>query len=121
MAGEDQEFIVCASLLANGQVCDRGREAKNLLEVRDVIFLYVSFLAPRTAAFRFRERKAFGNGLRFVQQRGVESRQRNAGASFVRMSGSGATSFALFADEAARDAAADACPAIWWHLATFLR
>lgn len=43
------------------------------------------------------------------------------GATFTRMSGSGATCFALFADEAARDAAADACPAIWWHLATFLR
>ena len=43
------------------------------------------------------------------------------GATFTRMSGSGATCFALFADEGARDAAADACPAIWWHLATFLR
>ncbi len=44
-----------------------------------------------------------------------------AGVTFNRMSGSGATCFALFADEAARDDAADACPAIWWHLATFLR
>ena len=43
------------------------------------------------------------------------------GATFVRMSGSGATCFALFADEAARDAAAAACPEQWWHLATFLR
>ena len=43
------------------------------------------------------------------------------GANFVRMSGSGATCFALFDDEAARDAAAAACPATWWHLATFLR
>ena len=33
------------------------------------------------------------------------------GANFVRMSGSGATCFALFDDEAARDAAAAACPA----------
>ena len=32
------------------------------------------------------------------------------GANFVRMSGSGATCFALFDDEAARDAAAAACP-----------
>ena len=32
------------------------------------------------------------------------------GATFVRMSGSGATCFALFDDEAARDAAAGACP-----------
>uniref|UniRef100_UPI0017BFEA6E 4-(cytidine 5'-diphospho)-2-C-methyl-D-erythritol kinase n=1 Tax=Sphingomonas sp. TaxID=28214 RepID=UPI0017BFEA6E len=39
------------------------------------------------------------------------------GANFVRMSGSGATCFALFDDEAARDAAASACPANWWHLA----
>lgn len=43
------------------------------------------------------------------------------GAIFTRMSGSGATCFALFADEAARDAAAEACPDIWWRLATFLR
>jgi 4-diphosphocytidyl-2-C-methyl-D-erythritol kinase len=43
------------------------------------------------------------------------------GASFVRMSGSGATCFALFDSEAARDAAAGACPSNWWHLATFLR
>ena len=43
------------------------------------------------------------------------------GANFVRMSGSGATCFALFDNEAARDAAAAACPVEWWHLATFLR
>lgn len=43
------------------------------------------------------------------------------GASFVRMSGSGASCFALFDDEEARDAAAAGCPADWWHLATFLR
>ncbi len=42
-------------------------------------------------------------------------------ASFVRMSGSGATCFALFADESSRDAAAAACPDHWWHLASFLR
>ena len=44
-----------------------------------------------------------------------------SGANFVRMSGSGATCFALFDDEGQRDAAAAACPAHWWHLATFLR
>lgn len=43
------------------------------------------------------------------------------GAVHVRMSGSGATCFALFEDDALRDAAAGACPAAWWHLATFLR
>ena len=43
------------------------------------------------------------------------------GANFVRMSGSGATCFALFDSEAARDEAAAACPPNWWHLATFLR
>ncbi len=43
------------------------------------------------------------------------------GADFVRMSGSGATCFALFADEAARDAAAAECPEQWWRLATALR
>ena len=42
-------------------------------------------------------------------------------ANLVRMSGSGATCFALFDSEAGRDAAADACPSNWWHLATFLR
>ena len=43
------------------------------------------------------------------------------GATFTRMSGSGATCFALFDDEAARDAAAEACPDQWWRLASFLR
>ena len=43
------------------------------------------------------------------------------GAEFVRMSGSGATCFALFDDESARDAAAAAVPAHWWHLATLIR
>jgi 4-diphosphocytidyl-2-C-methyl-D-erythritol kinase len=43
------------------------------------------------------------------------------GAQFARMSGSGATCFALFDDEAARDAAAAHCPEAWWHLATHLR
>lgn len=43
------------------------------------------------------------------------------GARFARMSGSGATCFALFDDEAARDAAAEVCPHQWWNLPTFLR
>ena len=43
------------------------------------------------------------------------------GAEFVRMSGSGATCFALFAGEAARDRAAAAVPGQWWRLATRLR
>ncbi|HXG99799.1 MAG TPA: 4-(cytidine 5'-diphospho)-2-C-methyl-D-erythritol kinase [Sphingomicrobium sp.] len=43
------------------------------------------------------------------------------GAYFVRMSGSGATCFALFRDEDARDAAATACPSPWWKLASVLR
>ena len=43
------------------------------------------------------------------------------GANFVRMSGSGATCFALFDDEESRDGAAAACPPNWWHLASFLR
>ena len=43
------------------------------------------------------------------------------GATFVRMSGSGATCFALFDSEGARDAAASAVPPRWWHLATYLR
>lgn len=44
-----------------------------------------------------------------------------SGATFVRMSGSGATCFALFDSIEARGAAADACPPHWWHLATRLR
>ena len=44
-----------------------------------------------------------------------------AGAEFVRMSGSGATCFALFADEASRDQAAAAVPEPWWHMASTLR
>jgi 4-diphosphocytidyl-2-C-methyl-D-erythritol kinase len=43
------------------------------------------------------------------------------GASFVRMSGSGATCFAFFESEDARDLAADTVPREWWRLATFLR
>lgn len=43
------------------------------------------------------------------------------GAKWVRMSGSGATCFALFVDEDARDAAATKIPAKWWHLATTIR
>ena len=43
------------------------------------------------------------------------------GAEFIRMSGSGATCFALFASEEARDRAADAVPREWWRLATTLR
>jgi len=43
------------------------------------------------------------------------------GVTFTRMSGSGATCFALFDSEEARDAAADAVPREWWRLATFLR
>ncbi|WP_310468963.1 4-(cytidine 5'-diphospho)-2-C-methyl-D-erythritol kinase [Sphingomonas sp.] len=42
-------------------------------------------------------------------------------ATFVRMSGSGATCFALFDNIAQRDAAAAAVPTAWWHLATRLR
>jgi 4-diphosphocytidyl-2-C-methyl-D-erythritol kinase len=47
--------------------------------------------------------------------------QRQPGVSFARMSGSGATCFALFDSEVERDAAASAVPERWWHLATFLR
>jgi 4-diphosphocytidyl-2-C-methyl-D-erythritol kinase len=43
------------------------------------------------------------------------------GVSFVRMSGSGATCFALFESESARDLAASASPPSWWRLATHLR
>jgi 4-diphosphocytidyl-2-C-methyl-D-erythritol kinase len=43
------------------------------------------------------------------------------GAAHVRMSGSGATCFAMFDSEAARDDAAMAVPREWWHLATSLR
>jgi 4-diphosphocytidyl-2-C-methyl-D-erythritol kinase len=43
------------------------------------------------------------------------------GATFARMSGSGATCFALFDSEESRDAAAEAVPREWWRLATFLR
>ena len=44
-----------------------------------------------------------------------------SGASFARMSGSGATCFGLFETEEARDSAADAVPREWWRLATYLR
>ena len=43
------------------------------------------------------------------------------GVEFVRMSGSGATCFALFESDGARDSAAEAVPREWWRLATSLR
>ncbi|HEU4498168.1 MAG TPA: 4-(cytidine 5'-diphospho)-2-C-methyl-D-erythritol kinase, partial [Sphingomicrobium sp.] len=43
------------------------------------------------------------------------------GATFVRMSGSGATCFAMFGNGEAMEEAAASCPSEWWHLATFLR
>ncbi|WP_300974714.1 4-(cytidine 5'-diphospho)-2-C-methyl-D-erythritol kinase [Sphingomonas sp. LHG3406-1] len=43
------------------------------------------------------------------------------GVELARMSGSGATCFALFDSEEARDAAAAACPPRWWHMASSLR
>lgn len=43
------------------------------------------------------------------------------GAEFVRMSGSGATCFALFGSEEMRDSAAEAVPREWWRLTTALR
>lgn len=46
---------------------------------------------------------------------------RATGAWLVRMSGSGATCFALFDDTAARDAAQAAMPDAWWTLAGALR
>ena len=42
-------------------------------------------------------------------------------AAIARMSGSGATCFALFETEAARDAAATSVPQHWWNMASFLR
>jgi 4-diphosphocytidyl-2-C-methyl-D-erythritol kinase len=46
---------------------------------------------------------------------------RQEGVTIARMSGSGATCFALFETEEARDAAAAACPERWWHMASVLR
>jgi 4-diphosphocytidyl-2-C-methyl-D-erythritol kinase len=46
---------------------------------------------------------------------------RQSGAWLVRMSGSGATCFALYDHVAARDAAAHALPAAWWRLTGRLR
>lgn len=43
------------------------------------------------------------------------------GAEFIRMSGSGASCFALFDSEELRDSAADRVPREWWRLATALR
>lgn len=44
-----------------------------------------------------------------------------SGVQLSRMSGSGATCFALFDDEQSRIRAAASCPDKWWHLSTFLR
>ena len=45
----------------------------------------------------------------------------DSGATLARMSGSGATCFALYPDEAVRDAAADALPPGWWRMTGKLR
>lgn len=47
--------------------------------------------------------------------------RQQAGVTTARMSGSGATCFALFDDERARSVAAVQCPDKWWNLSTFLR
>lgn len=47
--------------------------------------------------------------------------QGRPGVNFARMSGSGATCFAIFDSEEARNSAAATCPSNWWHLASFLR
>jgi 4-diphosphocytidyl-2-C-methyl-D-erythritol kinase len=47
--------------------------------------------------------------------------ERQDGATIARMSGSGATCFALFNSQEERDAAAAACPDRWWHMASVLR
>lgn len=46
---------------------------------------------------------------------------RRPAVTLARMSGSGATCFALFASEGERDLAAANCPLEWWHLASTLR
>jgi 4-diphosphocytidyl-2-C-methyl-D-erythritol kinase len=51
----------------------------------------------------------------------LEMLRRQSGAELVRMSGSGATCFALFGSEASRDRARDAMPPEWWRLASRLR
>ena len=51
----------------------------------------------------------------------VLARLRAGGPMLARMSGSGATCFALYADAAARDAAAAAMPGAWWVQPTALR
>ncbi len=54
----------------------------------------------------------------------LERLRAQAGVRLARMSGSGATCFALFGSEADRDAAGDAISAErpdWWQLATRLR
>ena len=43
------------------------------------------------------------------------------GSTVIRMSGSGATCFAFFESEQARDSASELVPREWWRLATFLR
>ena len=47
--------------------------------------------------------------------------RKQPGADLARMSGSGATCFALFDGDKARDEAAAATPEGWWHLASELR
>jgi 4-diphosphocytidyl-2-C-methyl-D-erythritol kinase len=51
----------------------------------------------------------------------LEALRARRGAGLVGMSGSGATCFAIFGNEAERDAAGAALPRRWWTLATRLR
>lgn len=51
----------------------------------------------------------------------VASLSAQPGVKLTRMSGSGATCFALFASTQARDAAAESMPPVWWTMATRIR
>lgn len=52
---------------------------------------------------------------------GVLGALEDSGATLARMSGSGATCFALYPNEAARDAAGNALPPSWWRMTGKLR
>ncbi|MBW0145156.1 4-(cytidine 5'-diphospho)-2-C-methyl-D-erythritol kinase [Sphingomicrobium clamense] len=94
--------VSTAAVFANWDGQDRGaldgdwREGRNDLE------------APAIAAV-----PEIGEVLDWLRNR--------EGVDIARMSGSGATCFALFDSDAARDTAAAAVPDKWWHLASNLR
>ena len=116
-------LILCALLTAFASPTARERIRPYLSPVLDPAYEWSTRSRVNEIARKLATEQAAGRGI--PKPGSIEAfvarNYPQAGAEFVRMSGSGATWFAWFDSEVARDAANAACPATWWHLASFLR